>query len=249
LAKTESIQLFRSCLIDNFYSSAYQAVLATFEATGVKVCIPDGQTCCGQLAYNAGFWGYARQMAQHTIRLLEASPDPIIIPSGSCTHMIRHGYPTIFRDDLDWLERAENIAARSYEWSEFVVDVLGVEGFRSSFKGKIAYHASCHLLRGLGVDEAARVLLTRSFNESQLVFLSEECCGFGGVFAVEFSELSTSILDRKVDQILASGAELVTGCDESCLMQIEGRLRRIDSEIRCAHLAELFTDHEPGWRS
>ena len=215
----------------------------------MEVLVPDGQTCCGQPAYNAGFWGQARLMAQQTIQTLESSPDPVVIPSGSCTHMIRHGYPSLFRDDPGWLVRSEQLAARTYEWSEFIVDVLGVEGFRSSFNGKIAYHASCHLLRGLGTDQNARVLLENSFYDSRVVWLSEECCGFGGVFAVEYPELSTAMLDQKVDQILASGAELVTGCDVSCLMQIEGRLRRIDAEARCAHLAELFTDQEPGWRS
>lgn len=227
----------------------YRAVLATLEAASVKTSVPDGQTCCGQPAYNAGYWDQSRQIAQHTIQTFESSSDPVVIPSGSCTHMIRHGFPTIFRNDPDWLGRAERLAARAYEWSEFIVEVLGVEGFKSPFKGKIAYHSSCHLLRGLGTDESAQVLLRNSFKNTQVVRLSEDCCGFGGVFAVEYPELSTAMLDRRIDQILASGAEIVTGCDVSCLMQIEGRLRRIESDVRCAHLAELFTDHEPGWRS
>jgi L-lactate dehydrogenase complex protein LldE len=245
LNQSKPIQLFRTCLVDSFFENVGQAVLATLEATGVEILMPEGQTCCGQPAYNAGFWEQARQMAQHTIQVLEPAPGPIVIPSGSCTHMIRHGYPTIFRDDPDWQERAERIAARAYEWSEYIVAVRGVEGFKSAFAGKVAYHASCHLTRGLGVEKPPKLLLRNSMPETAISFLPEECCGFGGIFAVEHPELSTAMIDRKIEHIQASSAELVTGCDVSCLMQIESRLRRIGSLVRCAHLAQLFTDRDP----
>lgn len=243
--RSDSIQLLRTCLIDSFFRDTYQAVIATLEAKDLEVCLTDGQTCCGQPAYNAGFWNQARLMAQHTILTFEARPGPVVIPSGSCAHMIKHGYPTIFREDTDWLIRANKLAERTYEWSEFLVEVCGVQGFQSSFKGRIGYHASCHLIRGLGVKQAPLLILGNSFPETQVHVLAQDCCGFGGVFSVEQPELSTAILDRKIEELHANAIEIVVGCDVSCLMQIEGRLRRTGSKVRCAHLAQLFVDQEP----
>jgi L-lactate dehydrogenase complex protein LldE len=151
----------------------------------------------------------------------------------------------IFRDDPDWQERAERVAARVYEWSEFIVAIRGVQGFKSTYMGKVAYHASCHLTRGLGVEEQPKLLLSNSIPKTAITFLPEDCCGFGGIFAVDHPELSTVMIDRKIEHIQSSGAELVTGCDVSCLMQIESRLRRIGSNVRCAHLAQLFTERDP----
>jgi L-lactate dehydrogenase complex protein LldE len=243
---SDRVQLFHTCLIDSFFQSARQAVKASLEAAGVEVSIPRAQTCCGQPAFNAGFWEEARVMARHTIQVLEQSPDPIVIPSGSCTHMIRHGYQKIFRDQPDWLKRVKSLASRTFEWSEYIVEKQGVEGYESAIPGRIAYHSSCHLLRGLGISDPPRKLLTGSFHESQIHILSEDCCGFGGVFAVDQPELSTAMLDRKIETILASKADIVTGCDVSCLMQIEGRLRRVGSAVRCMHIAELFSDSRTG---
>jgi L-lactate dehydrogenase complex protein LldE len=240
----EHIQLFRTCLIDSFFKNTLLAIIATLEAAGLDVDMPSEQTCCGQPAYNAGFWGEARKIAQHTIRTFEATEGTIVVPSGSCAHMIRHGYPRIFQGDQEWEPRTRELASRTYEWSEFIVEILGVKGFVSAFTGTIAYHPSCHLLRGLHVHHPPISLLENSFEESQVFILDEECCGFGGVFAVEHPDLSTTILDRKIDQILSTQADIVTGCDISCLMQIEGRLRRMGSKVRCVHLAELFTDQD-----
>ncbi len=241
---SKSVQVMFTCLIDVFFPRVSQAVITSLQTAGCETNLTPGQTCCGQPAFNAGFWDQARQMARYTIQIFEVSPRPIVIPSGSCTHMIRHGYPSLFRDDPAWLKRAQAIAEKSYEWSEFLVYEAGFTGSKNSYIGNVAYHASCHLSRGIGVKDAP-MQLSNTVTNGQVVQLPEECCGFGGVFAAEQPELSVAMVDRKVEAIHACEANLVTGCDVSCLMQIEGRLRRLGSQVHCAHLSQLLYEHTP----
>jgi L-lactate dehydrogenase complex protein LldE len=214
---------------------------------GVEIRFPDGQTCCGQPAYNAGFWEEARDMARHTIEVLEAKEGLVVIPSGSCAAMVRHGYPELFSADPVWLPRALALANRTFEFSQFLVDALQVTDVEAVFTGRLAYHPSCHLLRGLGVDRQPLALLG-AVRGASIVRLEPECCGFGGVFAIDEADISAAMLARRLGLIQASGARAVVGCDVSCLMQIEGGLRRRGSPVRCAHLAQVLSGQEPGLR-
>jgi L-lactate dehydrogenase complex protein LldE len=189
---TLTVQLFITCLIDTLYPEVGEAVVRVLERAGVQVAFPDGQTCCGQPAFNAGMRLQARPLVMQTIQVFENTTGPVVVPSGSCAAMIRHGYLELFAEDPLWLPRAQALAQRTYEFSEFLVDVLKVTELGARFPGQVTYHRSCHLLRDLKVDRQPLALL-RAVEDLQLVELpySDECCGFGGVFSVEHPEISS----------------------------------------------------------
>lgn len=237
----EPVQLFITCIVDTLYPKTGEAVVRVLRRAGVKVDFPSGQTCCGQPAFNAGLRPLARQMAEHTIRDLEIHPGKVVCPSGSCTAMIRHGYLELFADDPYWLRRAQALAERTFEFSEFLVDELGVSSLGASFSGKLTYHASCHLLRDLGVKRQPRMLL-QEVKGAQFIELPhcEDCCGFGGLFSIEHPELSAAMLERKLENLQACGAAVVIACDAGCITQINGGLHRRGSTRRAVHLAEIL---------
>jgi L-lactate dehydrogenase complex protein LldE len=237
----DTIQLFITCIIDTLYPEVGEAVVSVLQKAGVKVSFPPGQTCCGQPAFNAGLRREAKKMAIQTIRAFEDHPGPVVIPSGSCASMIRHSYAELFQDDSEWQHRAANLAKRSYELSEFLVDVLGITDLGASFSGRVTYHSSCHLLRGLGVDRQPRALLATVRN-AEFVELPDtaDCCGFGGVFSVEHAEISTAMLKRKLKNIDASGASIVVSCDAGCVTNINGGLHRMGMTQRAVHIAEVL---------
>jgi L-lactate dehydrogenase complex protein LldE len=236
-----TVQLFVTCIIDTLYPEMGEAVVRVLQKAGVNVSFPPGQTCCGQPAFNAGLRADARKMAIQTIRAFETYPGPVVIPSGSCTAMIRHSYPELFAGDLHWLPRALALAERTYEFTEFLVDVLGVTDLGAVFTGRLTYHSSCHLLRGLGVDRQPRALLA-AVQEAELVELPEtsDCCGFGGVFSVEHPEISAAMLQRKIANLEASGASVVVACDAGCVTNINGGLHRQHKLQRAVHIAEIL---------
>jgi L-lactate dehydrogenase complex protein LldE len=242
-----AIQLLVTCLIDGLFPEVGEAVVEVLTRAGVDVAFPPAQTCCGQPAFNAGYREEARRLARHTIEVFEASPDPVVIPSGSCAHMLRHGYPELFADDPRWLARARRLGERTLELSEYLVDRQARVDFAAAAPGRIAYHPSCHLLRGLGVERQPLALLEQVRN-LDVHPLAPECCGFGGLFAVDEPDLSGEMLKRKLAAIEAANVTAVTGCDVSCLMQIEGGLRKRGSRLRCLHLAQLLTGREAGLR-
>jgi len=231
-------QLFVTCLIDSIFPDVGEAVVDVLERAGVEVAFPVEQTCCGQPAFNAGYWDDARRMASHILDVFETTEGPLIIPSGSCADMVKHRYLELFRDDPANLARAFALSARTYELSQFLVDVLGIKKWDALPHQKLAYHPSCHLLRGMGVDRQPKDLLLAAGVE--LVELEAECCGFGGVFSVDYAQISAEMLKRKIAAIETSGAKVVVAGDVSCLMHIEGGLRRAGSEIRCAHIAQVL---------
>lgn len=237
----ETVQLFITCIVDTIYPEIGEAVVRVLKRAGVKPEFPPGQTCCGQPAFNAGERQQARAIAAHTIRVFENTSGPIVIPSGSCAAMIRHHYPELFADDPQWLPRAKAMAERVYEFSEFLVDQLGITDIGARFPHKIAYHASCHLNRELGVDRQPRALLAK-VKEAELVELpsATDCCGFGGVFSLEHPELSAAMLERKIANIDASGAPLVVSCDAGCITNINGGLHRRGKAQRVLHIAEVL---------
>jgi L-lactate dehydrogenase complex protein LldE len=178
----------------------------------------------------------------HTIQIFEKTNDPVMVPSGSCAAMLRHGYLELFSDDPLWLTRARALAQRTYEFSEFLVDVLKVTDLGARFPNQVTYHRSCHLLRDLGVDRQPLALL-RAVTDIQLVELSnsDECCGFGGVFSAELPEISSAMLQRKIGNIEASGATRVVSCDAGCITNINGGLHRLGLQPRAVHIAEILS--------
>jgi L-lactate dehydrogenase complex protein LldE len=237
----ETVQLFATCLLDTLYPEAGESVVRLLNLCGVKVDFPAGQTCCGQPAYNAGMRPQARKMAEHTIGVFEHTQGPVIVPSGSCAAMIRHGYQELFAGDERWESRARNLAERTLELTEYLVDVRGVTDFNAHYRGKITYHSSCHLLRELEVDRQPRLLL-QSVQGAELIELkgTQECCGFGGVFSVEHPEISSGMLERKIENIIASGADLVVACDAGCITHINGGLHRHGLPPKAVHIAQLL---------
>jgi L-lactate dehydrogenase complex protein LldE len=240
------VQLFVTCIVDSVYPAAGEAVVTVLERLGLEVLFPEAQTCCGQPAYNSGFQAEARRLARHTLEVLERSPAPVVVPSGSCGAMLVKGYPHLFVDEPALLARARALAARTYEFSQFLADVLKVDAAQIAARhpapaGKVTYHAACHLLRELGVKEAApRFLGALPGIDFAPLHGVDECCGFGGLFAVKHDAISTAMLDKKLANVRATGAGTLVACDMSCLMHIQGALTRDGDAIRCVHLAEVL---------
>ena len=237
----ETVQLFVTCLIDSFFPHVGEAMVKVLNRAGVRVNFPSAQTCCGQPAFNAGLRSEARHLAEHTIRVFEKTAGAILFPSGSCAAMVRHGYLELFMDDPAWLERALALAKRAYEFTEYLVDVRGVTELSARWPGKLSYHPSCHLLRGLGVDRQPRALLA-AVRDAEIVELPEreDCCGFGGVFSVEHPELSAEFLKRKIANFEKSASPTLVVADSGCLMHIQGGLARQGKRQRVVHIAEVL---------
>lgn len=237
----KTVTLFIQCIVDTLFPDVAHAMVRVFDRLGLSMECPTDQTCCGQPAFNAGYRSEARAAARRFIEIFE-SAEAIVCPSGSCVSMVRHHYPELFSDDAVWRRRAEQVAARTFEFSEYLVDVLKVTDVASGFRGRVTYHDSCHLLRSLKIREQPRRLI-RGVPGAELAEMkaSDRCCGFGGSFSVKYAAISTAMVDEKVDHILASGADAVVGCDMGCLMNIRGRLaRRNAGHVKVMHIAELL---------
>jgi len=236
-----TVQLFATCLVDTFYPETAEAIVSILRRLGVSVDFPQAQTCCGQPQFNAGLRPDARQMAEHMIEVFERLPGEILSPSGSCAHMIRHNYPELFAKNPAWLARAQALAKRTFEFTEYLVDVLGVTDVGASWDGILTYHPSCHLSRGLGIDRQPRVLLA-NVQGAKIVELPEEqdCCGFGGIFSVAHPELSAEFLKRKIGNLGKTGASTLVAADTGCIMHIAGGLHRQGKPQRVVHIAEVL---------
>lgn len=232
-----TVQLFVSCLVDGFFPEVGRATLAILERLGLRVEFAFDQTCCGQPALNAGYRDQAREMARHTVEVLDSTTGTIVIPSGSCAEMLVHHIPELLPDD----QAPVRVARRVRELSQFLVDDLGETDFGARSSGTVAYHRSCHGLRGLGLQGQAERLLdaVAGLDRAELAG-AEECCGFGGLFSIELPEVSAAIMDTKLDCVEACGAAILIGGDVSCLMHLAGGLRRRQSPIEVRHLAEIL---------
>lgn len=235
------VQLFVTCLVDSLAPGVGRASLDALEKAGCTVDFPLAQGCCGQPAFNVGLVGDAREMAGQTLDVLDGTEGPVVTPSGSCAAMMVHHYVDLFagtpRED-----QAKRVAARVRELTQFLVDDLDTDIAASCEGCSVAYHYSCHGLRELGLSGQADRLL----EEANRVPLAEdrECCGFGGLFSVEMPAVSAAILNTKLDHIVDSGATTVVGGDVSCLIHIEGGLRRRGVDVEVKHIAELLGDAE-----
>ncbi len=240
------VQLFHTCIVNEVYPDVGLSVVSILEHLGIEVEVPLEQTCCGQPAFNAGFHVDARKVARHTIDLLLSTEGPIIIPSGSCCDMISHQYHLLFEGDKEYLDKSHELSERCYEFSRFLVDVMGITNLGSRFKTKAAYHPSCHLMRGLGIKTQPKTLLAGVQDLEYVPFKDqEECCGFGGMFSVKNPGISTGMMENKLKNIEASGAETLTSCDMGCLMHLEGGLQRHGSKIKVKHLAQILAEGLP----
>jgi L-lactate dehydrogenase complex protein LldE len=231
--------LLVTCLGDLFFPEVGVSIVRLLRGLGVEVDFPPGQTCCGLPLFNSGYHVEAAAVAARTIPLFR-NAEHVVVPSGSCAWMVKHEYAGLVKDGALRRE-AETLAGRTYELSQFLVKVLGKTRFTSTVRGRVTYHDSCHLLRGLHESESPRAIL-RSLDGVEFVELpgADECCGFGGSFSVRLPEVSTAILDKKLGNVEATGAECLVACDAGCLMQMGGGLTRRAARTRAVHLADLL---------
>ena len=234
------VSLFITCLVDQLFPQVGVSMVDVLRRLGVELDFPEAQTCCGQPAFNSGYRAEARQLAERFIDVFDES-QYIVTPSGSCASMVKVFYADLFEDDAAQRERARRLAARTYEFSEFIVNVLKVEDVGAQFRGRVALHQSCHLLRELNVRSEPRKLVS-AVRGIELVELerADACCGFGGLFAIKYAQISGGILQEKIDCIERSGAEVIVASDMGCLMHINGGLSRQRIPVRTLHLAELL---------
>lgn len=240
------VQLLVTCMVDRVFPDTGMAVVRVLERLGVAVEYPEAQTCCGQPAFNAGFVADARDMARHTIDVFSANPAPVVIPSGSCGDMVIHQYAALLADDPAYATRARELAARTYELTQFLTDVLGVSDVGAVSDERVAYHACCHGLRGLDIRDQP-VALLNGISGATVTALPEQdvCCGFGGLFAVKMADISSAMLTRKLDCIEACGASTIAVTDVSCAMHMAGGLHRRGSRVRIRHIADLLGHGRP----
>lgn len=236
------VALFVTCLVDNLFPHVGESMVRVLDHLGIEVNVPDAQTCCGQPAFNSGFADDARAVATMLLDAFDGV-EYVVAPSGSCTGMIRHYYTSLFQTNPQRLRQAEWLAEHTYEFSQFLVRILGVTDIGAVFPHRVTYHPSCHGSRLLEVRDEPLQLL-RAVRGLELVDLphASDCCGFGGTFAIKMHDISTAMVDEKVDHIRETGAEVLVGTDMGCLMNIGGRLARRQEPVRVMHLAELLDE-------
>jgi L-lactate dehydrogenase complex protein LldE len=235
------VGLFVTCLVDLMRPSIGFAALRLLEAAGCEVVVPPAQTCCGQPGYNSGDQKAAKALALKVLEEFEGC-DYVVLPSGSCAGMIRVHYPALFKDDPAVIESIKRLSARTYELTDFLVNVAKLQNIPGSYSGSLTYHDSCSGLREMGVQAQPRALLAR-MPGVKLTEMRESttCCGFGGTFSVKFGEISTRMADNKCEHIDQTGAGAIVAGDLGCLMNIEGRLRRRgDLQTQVLHIAEVL---------
>jgi L-lactate dehydrogenase complex protein LldE len=237
------VSLFVTCLVDQISPGIGVATVELLERLGVEVSFNSEQGCCGQPAFNTGYFDDARTVATATLALCERElmeADYIVVPSGSCATMFKKHYEHLFAES-EKRERAQVVGTRVFELTEFLTEVLEAEDVAASYKGRVVYHESCHLRRDLNISNGPRSLI-EAVNGVELVELekADACCGFGGTFSMKFPELSAAIADEKAQAVEKSGAETLVACDVSCLMHTERALARRGSSVRCMHIAELL---------
>ncbi|MFI2858286.1 (Fe-S)-binding protein [Paenibacillus sp. JSM ZJ436] len=233
------ISIFATCLSDTLFPHVTTSMVRLLARYGLDLNFPESQTCCGQPAYNSGYWDDAKKSARSILDAFTES-DFVISPSGSCTYMIHH-YSSLFKDEPEYLHKAKLLQDKTYEFTQFLVNVLGITDVGAIFPHKVTYHPSCHGSRLLGVKEEPMQLMSQVAG-LELVPLpfAEDCCGFGGTFAVKMADISGAMVTEKGDHVIETEAEVLVGLDMACLMNIAGHLRFRGEKIRVMHLAELL---------
>ncbi len=239
------VSLFIPCLTEHLFPDSGLSMVRIFRKLGVEIKYVENQTCCGQPAFNTGYHNQTVPVAEHFIELFR-DEEYIVAPSGSCVSMVRTHYEDLpLRSDL--IEPYREMKKRIYEFTEFMVDVLDVEDVGGSFPHKVTYHDSCHVAQGLGVREQPRKLI-RAIKDIDFVEMekSDTCCGFGGTFSYKWKDISLEMVQRKCRCIEQSGAEYCIGADSSCLMNINGYLKKNNFRARTLHIANLLAQSIEG---
>jgi L-lactate dehydrogenase complex protein LldE len=231
------VTLFATCLVDHLRPSVGFAAARLLVAAGCTVTVPEGQTCCGQPAYNGGARADARAQARHTLGAL-GDVEAVVVPSGSCAGMIRRHYPQLLADDPTWGPRAAHVAARTYELTAFLSAAGATPPGRIA--GRVAYHDSCSCLREMDVRDQPRELLAAAGATVPDVPEADACCGFGGTFAVKYGDISADIAARKADALQSVHPDVIAGADLGCLINIAGTLSRRGAPVAVRHVAELL---------
>jgi L-lactate dehydrogenase complex protein LldE len=234
------VQLMATCLCDAFYDDVARATVEVLEHLGCAVEFPEGQTCCGQPAFNGGDWTASRQVVRHTVRTFGGDV-PVVVPSASCAAMLFHGTLLEFEKEAD-LPDVAALGRRTWELADFIVNGLGVKDWPGRYPAKIAFHRSCHS-RGTATGEAALTLLGAIEGVTVVPFgEGEQCCGFGGTFSVAFPYISTGMGDLKLEHIRAANPDLLVSADMSCMMHLGGLAEKEGRPIRTQHLAQVLRD-------
>ncbi|OIK05325.1 (Fe-S)-binding protein [Bacillus sp. MUM 13] len=233
------VTLFATCLVDMFQSNVGKATVELLERLGCEILFPESQVCCGQPAYNSGYVRESKEAMKRMIRTFQ-NAEYVVSPSGSCVAMFKE-YPHIFKEDHEWGLLAQQLAEKTYELTQFIVDVLQIEDVGAQLNGKATYHTSCHMTRLLGVKSAPMILLN---NVKGLKYTElpgkEQCCGFGGTFSVKMGQISEQMVDEKVMHVEETGADYLIGADAGCMMNIGGRIDRTGKPIKVMHIAEVL---------
>jgi L-lactate dehydrogenase complex protein LldE len=235
-----TVTLFIPCFIDALYPRAGMSVVQILERLGHKVVCPEEIACCGQPAFNSGYWPEARAVAVKVLEHLKDA-ETVVIVSGSCGAMVKNFYPQLFAHTPQ-AELARQVATRVWEFSDFLVTKLGVTDLGARFPARVTFHDGCHGLRELGIKKQPRALLAR-VRDLQLIEMAEAetCCGFGGTFSAKFPAISTAMGEVKCASAIETGADYIVSNDLSCLMHQQGLLSRQGSKLKTIHLAEVLT--------
>ncbi|MFN0020873.1 MAG: (Fe-S)-binding protein [Pirellulaceae bacterium] len=233
------LKLMITCLGDCMRPEAGQAVVRILRQLGHQIDFPRDQTCCGQPMFNSGYADLAREQARHTIKVF-AGDEPVVVPSGSCAAMVKVEYPHLLENDAKWHERSLQLAGRTFEFSDFLVNQLKVTDVGAKYAGKVAYHYACHLRMLRQTNEVERLIQNVQGATYVPIARQDQCCGFGGSFAVRYPQVSGNMVDDKMRCILEVEADCLVSTDAGCLMNIGGRLHRERKPIEVLHIAELL---------
>jgi L-lactate dehydrogenase complex protein LldE len=243
---TPLVQLFITCLGENFYSHMLQDMVAILERLGVECRMPEHQTCCGQPFFNSGLLQSSLPAARQWLHVFGRTDGYIVAPSASCVGFVRQYYPVLFPEGTPEHYLAQEAASRTYEFTEFLTKVLRVTDVGAWFPHRVTYHASCHLLRELGLRNEPKQLLQNVAGLEMIPLQGEEtCCGFGGIFSVVYPEVSSMMMKNKVRAICQSGAEVLVVAEIGCLMNIQGGLHKAHAPVQAMHLIQVLAQENP----
>jgi L-lactate dehydrogenase complex protein LldE len=243
------VSLFVPCAVDLFLPDIAESTVTLLRRAGVEPVYHQGQTCCGQPAFNSGYRKEARQAAKHFIEIF-GDDEVVVSPSGSCACTVKFHYPELFADEPEWFKRATELASRVFELSQYLVDVLKVDDFGAEYQGKVTFHESCHNLRKLGISAQPRQLIA-AVKGAEVVPMNQDdfCCGFGGTFANNYADISESMAQDKVENYLSSGADVLLLSEPGCLLNIGGYLSRMHPHRKAMHLASFLVENMKEARS
>jgi L-lactate dehydrogenase complex protein LldE len=236
------VSLFIPCTVDILLPEIGEQTAFVLNRLGVSPIYHEDQTCCGQPSINAGYIEQAKRTAKHFIEVF-GDDEAVVSPSGSCVYTVKYQYPELLSDESGWLRRAEELSGRIYELSQYIVDILGVDDVGASFDGKITYHESCHILRGLGISEQPKKLISAVKGADFIPLNSaDKCCGFGGEFANNYPDISEEMVKDKAENYINSGADILILCEPGCLLNINGYLSRNHPGKKAMHIASLLAN-------